>query len=68
MVQNSSVDLLRRATGLDKGESEAIIYTDENKAELLLMNEAMSNTGKRNGGTNTNLSVLFAAMKKGFRK
>lgn len=40
VTQVKSVELLRRATGLDKGESEAIIYTDENKADLLLMDEA----------------------------
>lgn len=34
-----SVELLRRATGLDLGESEAIIYTDDYKAELLLIDE-----------------------------
>ena len=32
-----AVDLLRRATGLDLGGSEAIILSDSNKADLLLM-------------------------------
>lgn len=36
---SKSVDLLRRATGLDRGESEAIILSDTCHADLLLMDE-----------------------------
>lgn len=47
------VEFLQRATGLDRGESEAIIYADETKADLILMDEAAG----RKVATNMNLSM-----------
>jgi len=35
----SSVELLKRSSGLDEGESEAIILSDSIKNSLLLMDE-----------------------------
>lgn len=37
--QEFSVNLFQRVTGLDRGESEAIIYTDNEGADLILMDE-----------------------------
>lgn len=39
VIDTKSVNIFRRVTGLDAGESEAIVMSDEKKADLLLMDE-----------------------------
>ena len=50
MKEHKTVDVLRRASGLDLGESEAIIYADDNHADVLLMDEAKGREIARNMG------------------
>lgn len=65
IVDEKTVELLRRATGLDLGESEAIIFSDNAKAGLLLIDETNGrNVAKQMGipvmGT---VGILMAAYK-----
>lgn len=39
VADSKTVDVLRRATGLDLGESEAIVYAESKEADVLLMDE-----------------------------
>ena len=65
---HKQVEFLQRATGLDIGESEAIIYADEVKADLLLMDEAAGRKVAQNMKLPITGSVglLIRAFKSGF--
>lgn len=63
-VENiGSVSVLKRATGLDQGESEAIVLTDELKADVLLMDEAKGRTVSNEMGIKVmgTIGILMAA-------
>ena len=65
--EESSVNLFQRVTGLDRGESEAIIYTGSIGADLILMDEIKGRkiavqVGLRVMGT---LGILLEAYEQG---
>lgn len=62
-----SAGILKRAAGLDQGESEAIILTDEMKADVLLMDEAKGRAVSLQMGIKImgTIGILMAAYEEG---
>lgn len=62
-----SASILKRAAGLDQGESEAIILTDEMKADVLLMDEAKGRAVSLQMGIKImgTIGILMAAYEEG---
>lgn len=65
---NERVAFLQRAVGLDLGESEAIIYADNERADLLLMDEIAGRKVAQNMKLpiTGSLGIIVQAFRKGY--
>lgn len=66
VVNKKAVELLHRATGLDTGESEAIVLVDEQQGNLLLMDEVKGRSVAKQMGIKImgTIGILMIALEK----
>ncbi|MDE7311964.1 MAG: DUF3368 domain-containing protein [Eubacterium sp.] len=67
VTNKTMVSVLRRATGLDVGESEAMILTDEQQGDLLLIDEVKGRKVAKQMGIRImgTMGILMLALEKG---